>query len=59
MTGVQTCALPILIVDRPVKYFNGSVIVGQGRRHSRDGSQFLQVDRKDVAAMDIEDYLKL
>ena len=48
-----------IIVDRPVKYFNGSVIVGQGKRQSRDGSQFLQVNRKDIAAMDIEDYLKL
>jgi hypothetical protein len=48
-----------VIVDRPVKYFNGSVIVGQGQRQSRDGSQFLQVERKNVAAMDIDDYLKL
>jgi DNA polymerase-3 subunit alpha len=48
-----------VIVDRPVKYFNGAVIVGQGRRLSRDGSQFLQVDRKDIAAMDIGDYLEL
>lgn len=48
-----------IIVDRPVKYFNGSVIVGQGKRQSRNGSQFLQVNRKDIAAMDIEDYLKL
>ena len=48
-----------VIVDRPVKYHTGSVIVGQGRRLSRDGSQFLQVDRKDVAAMDIDDYLNL
>ncbi len=48
-----------IIVDRPVKYSNGSVIVGQGRRHSRDGSQFLQVNRKDVSAMNIDDYLKL
>jgi hypothetical protein len=48
-----------VIVDRPVKYSNGSVIVGQGRKYSRDGSQFLQVDRKNVAAMNIDDYLKL
>ena len=48
-----------VIVDRPVKYHTGSVIVGQGRRLSRDGSQFLQVDRKDVSAMDINDYLNL
>jgi hypothetical protein len=48
-----------LIVDRPVKYSNGSVIVGQGRRYNRDGSQFLQVDRKDISAVDIDDYLKL
>ena len=48
-----------LIVDRPVKYSNGSVIVGQGQRHSRDGSDFLQVDRKNITAMPIDDYLKL
>ena len=48
-----------IIVDRPVKYHNGAVIVGQGRRLSRDGSQFLQVDRKDVQSMNIDDYLTL
>lgn len=48
-----------LIVDRPVKYNNGSVIVGQGQRHSRDGSDFLQVDCKNVSAMHIDDFLKL
>jgi len=48
-----------VIVDRPVKYHSGAVIVGQGKRQSRDGSQFLQVDRKSITAMDIDDYLKL
>ena len=48
-----------LIVDRPLKYTSGSVIVGQGEIKSRDGSQFLQVDRKNIKAMDINDYLKL
>jgi hypothetical protein len=48
-----------VIVDRPVKYSNGSVIVGQGKRYSRDGSQFLQVDRANVQALSIDDYLKL
>ena len=46
-----------IIVDRPVKYFNGAVIVGQGRRLSRDGSQFLQVGWKDISAMNIDDFL--
>jgi DNA polymerase III alpha subunit len=48
-----------LIVDRPIKYDAGSVIVGQGERRSRDGSQFLDCVRKDVASMHIDDYLNL
>ena len=48
-----------LIVDRPIKYGAGSVIVGQGERRSRDGSQFLECQRRDVAAMAIDDYLNL
>lgn len=48
-----------IIVDRPVKYYTGAVIVGQGRRLSQDGSQFLQVDRKNIQSMNIDDYLKL
>ena len=48
-----------LIVDHPVKYSTGSVLVGQGERQSRDGSQFLQVPRKDIRAMAIDQYLNL
>jgi DNA polymerase III alpha subunit len=48
-----------LIVDRPVKYGNGSVIVGQGERRSRDGSQFLHVDRSRIKSIPIDEYLKL
>jgi len=48
-----------LIVDRPVKYGSGSVIVGQGELQSRDGSQFLQVHRPNVQAKSIADYLKI
>jgi DNA polymerase III subunit alpha len=48
-----------LIVDCPVKYGSGSVIVGQGELQSRDGSQFLQVHRPNVKSMDIDQYLNL
>jgi DNA polymerase III alpha subunit len=48
-----------LIVDNPVKYGSGSVIVGQGELQSRDGSQFLQVHRINVRSMDINQYLNL
>lgn len=48
-----------LIVDRPIKYTNSSVIVGQGEIRSRDGSQFLQVNRGNVSSMSIDDYLNL
>jgi DNA polymerase III subunit alpha len=48
-----------LIVDNPVKYGSGSVIVGQGELQSRDGSQFLQVHRSNVRAQSIADYLKI
>jgi DNA polymerase III subunit alpha len=48
-----------LIVDCPVKYGSGSVIVGQGELQSRDGSQFLQVHRPNVKSMAIDQYLNL
>jgi DNA polymerase III alpha subunit len=48
-----------LIVDCPVKYGSGSVIVGQGELQSRDGSQFLQVHRTNVRSMAIDQYLNL
>ena len=46
-----------LIVDRPVKYGAGSVILGQGEMRSRDGSNFLQCHRTNVRAMPIDQYL--
>jgi DNA polymerase III alpha subunit len=46
-----------LIVDNPIKYGSGSVIVGQGELKSRDGSQFLQVHRTNVKSMEIGKYL--
>jgi DNA polymerase III alpha subunit len=48
-----------LIVDNPIKYGSGSVIMGQGELQSRDGSQFLQVHRTNVRALPILDYLKV
>lgn len=46
-----------LIVDRPVKYSSGSVILGNGEMCSRDGSQFLQCSRSDVESLPIDQYL--
>jgi len=46
-----------LIVDNPIRYGSGSVIVGQGDLQSRDGSQFLQVHRTNVRSMAIDQYL--
>ena len=48
-----------LIVDRPVKYDAGSVIVGQGEVQSRDGSQFIQCRRGNVRAVPVNKYLKV
>lgn len=48
-----------LIVDNPIKYGSGSVIVGQGEIQSRDGSQFLQCHRTNVRAIPIDKYLNL
>jgi hypothetical protein len=48
-----------LIVDNPIKYGSGSVIVGQGELQSRDGSQFLQVHRAGVKSLPIDQYLLL
>ena len=47
-----------IIVDNPIKYGSGSVIVGQGERKDRDGSQFLQVHRANVKSLPIDQYLK-
>jgi DNA polymerase III alpha subunit len=46
-----------LIVDNPIKYGSGSVIVGQGELQSRDGSQFLQVRKTNVKSLPIDQYL--
>ena len=46
-----------LVVDRPVKYGSGSVILGQGEVKSRDGSQYLHCNRREVRSLDIHDYL--
>jgi len=48
-----------IIVDNPIRYGSGSVIVGQGELQNRDGSQFLQVPRKDIKAVAINQYLNL
>ena len=48
-----------LIVDNPIRYGSGSVIVGQGDLQGRDGSQFLQVHRTNVKSMAIDQYLKI
>ena len=48
-----------LIVDQPVRYGSGSVIVGQGERHSSDGSDILRCHRKNIRALPIDQYLKL
>jgi DNA polymerase III alpha subunit len=45
-----------LIVDNPIKYGSGSVIVGRGELQSRDGSQFLQVHRTNVKSIPINQY---
>jgi DNA polymerase III alpha subunit len=47
-----------LIVDRPVKYTNGSVIVGNGELRNKDNSQFLHCSRSEVRSMPIINYLK-
>jgi DNA polymerase III alpha subunit len=48
-----------LIVDNPVKYNSGSVIMGNGKMSSRDGSQFLQCSRSNIKSLPINDYLEI
>jgi len=48
-----------VVVDKPVKYANTSIIVGRGEMKSKDNSQFLQVDCKNISAMTIDQYLSL
>ena len=48
-----------VVVDKPVKYANTSIIVGLGEMKSKDNSQFLQVDCKNISAMTIDQYLSL
>ena len=46
-----------LVVDRPVRYSNESVILGQGEVRSRDGSQYIHCNRQHVRSMPIDSYL--
>jgi DNA polymerase III alpha subunit len=48
-----------LIVDHPIKYSSQSVIIGQGTRYSRDGSQFLDCKRSKIRSVSMQDYAKL
>ena len=48
-----------LVVDRPVRYSNESVILGQGEVRSRDGSQYIHCHRQHVKSMTIDNYLSL
>ena len=57
--GVDEGEYVDLIIDNPIKYSAGSVIVGQGEKQSRDGSQFLQVKRSNVRSLPIQQYLEI
>jgi len=46
-----------IVVDRPVKYSNGSVVLGEGELHHKDNSEYLKVKRKSVKVMPITDYV--
>lgn len=46
-----------LIVDAPIKHGSGSVLVGQGELQNRDNSQFLQVSRRQVKTVAIDQYI--
>ena len=46
-----------LIVDQPVKYGKGSVVLGEGELHSRDNSEYLKVRRKSVKVLEIDKFL--
>ena len=46
-----------IVVDRPVKYTNGSVVIGEGELHHKDNSEYLKVKRKAVKVMPITDYV--
>jgi DNA polymerase-3 subunit alpha len=48
-----------LVVDRPVRYSNESVIVGQGEVRSRDNSQYIYCNRQNIKSMPIDNYLSL
>jgi len=45
-----------IIVDAPVRYESGSVIVGHGERQSRDGSQYLRCHKSQIQSVPILDY---
>jgi DNA polymerase III alpha subunit len=57
--GVDEGEYVDLIIDNPIKYNAGSVIVGQGEKQSRDGSQFLQVKRGNIKSLPIQQYLEI
>ena len=46
-----------IVVDKPVKYSNGSVVLGEGELHHKDNSEYLKVKRKSVKVMPITDYV--
>ncbi|MEK9698653.1 MAG: hypothetical protein VW270_22965 [Candidatus Poseidoniales archaeon] len=47
-----------LVVDKPVKYSNGSVVIGEGELHHKDNSEYLKVKRKSVKVQSITDYIQ-
>ena len=46
-----------LIVDQPVKYGKGSVVLGEGELHSRDNSEYLKVRRKSIKVLPVDKFL--
>jgi DNA polymerase III alpha subunit len=47
-----------IVVDKPVKYSNGSVVIGEGELHHKDNSEYLKVKRKSVKVQSITDYIQ-
>lgn len=45
-----------IILDRPIKYTNSSIIVGQGELRSKDNSQFLQCTHSGVSAVLVDKF---
>jgi len=46
-----------LIVDKPVKYGKGTVVIGEGSLQHKDNSEYLKVKRKSVKVMPITEYV--